>query len=194
MQKEYIHFDGHNFVRYPNSPKRAHRVYFCTTIKKHKIMLHRYIYAKEHGEIPKGFVIHHKNENPLDNSLDNLCLMSKAEHQALHGKLLWEKANAFKKRKMQEKMFANQNWNWHRSEIGRKTMSIRAKKQMSQKRLIVCAECGKEAKVVKNCRARFCSQKCKRRLYRREWNEKHPRYFKDYNRQWHIKNRQKKRV
>ncbi len=47
-------------------------------------LLHRELWEKEHGEIPKGFDVHHKNENKLDNSLENLELISHSEHLKRH--------------------------------------------------------------------------------------------------------------
>lgn len=47
--------------------------------------LHRLIFEKFYNmEIPKGFVVHHKNENKLDNCILNLQLMSLSEHIKLH--------------------------------------------------------------------------------------------------------------
>lgn len=38
------------------------------------------------GEIPKGYVVHHKNENQFDNTPENLELLTITEHSKLHGK------------------------------------------------------------------------------------------------------------
>jgi hypothetical protein len=35
-------------------------------------------------EIPKGWCVHHVNENPHDNTFDNLVLMTLSDHQRLH--------------------------------------------------------------------------------------------------------------
>ena len=53
--------------------------------------LHRLIYEDHYGEIPDGYMVHHKNENKLDNRIDNLELMSHEEHSAYHskGKQYW---------------------------------------------------------------------------------------------------------
>lgn len=45
---------------------------------------HRWVWEKRHGPIPKGFVIHHKDGNKLNNKLRNLELMSRGEHQKAH--------------------------------------------------------------------------------------------------------------
>ena len=41
------------------------------------------------GPLPKGWVVHHKDLNPLNDSLDNLVRMTRSEHNALHLKLLY---------------------------------------------------------------------------------------------------------
>ena len=46
--------------------------------------LHRYIYEQYNGPIPKGYIVHHKNEDKLDNSPKNLIMMTRGEHTKLH--------------------------------------------------------------------------------------------------------------
>ncbi|MBT3582788.1 HNH endonuclease [Candidatus Woesearchaeota archaeon] len=48
------------------------------------ILEHRFIWEQSNGEIPKGFQIHHINENKQDNRIENLQLLSNSEHQKLH--------------------------------------------------------------------------------------------------------------
>jgi len=45
---------------------------------------HRYLWEKANGPIPKDSVIHHINGNKLDNQLENLQLLNRSEHAALH--------------------------------------------------------------------------------------------------------------
>jgi len=49
-------------------------------------LLHRYIYTKYNGPIPKGYIVHHDNENKLDNTPKNLIAMTPGEHKRLHKK------------------------------------------------------------------------------------------------------------
>lgn len=47
--------------------------------------IHRAIYAYYFGEVPqKNFDIHHVDENPDNNAIENLRLMTKSEHMKLH--------------------------------------------------------------------------------------------------------------
>jgi len=55
-------------------------------IKGKRILEHRHIWEKKHGNIPKGYTIHHINRDKLDNRLDNLQLLSLSEHLKIHYK------------------------------------------------------------------------------------------------------------
>lgn len=45
---------------------------------------HRVVWEQAHGPIPAGYHVHHIDENPANNSLENLRLVSMAEHRRLH--------------------------------------------------------------------------------------------------------------
>jgi len=47
-------------------------------------LLHRYIWTKFMGPIPKNHVIHHLDLKPLNNDLYNLCCMSRSHHTLYH--------------------------------------------------------------------------------------------------------------
>lgn len=46
--------------------------------------VHRIVYEEAYGPIPDTLVIHHKNGDKLDNSLDNLELMTMRQHRLFH--------------------------------------------------------------------------------------------------------------
>lgn len=48
-------------------------------------LLHRAIWKVHFGPIPEGFHVHHVDEDPGNNQLDNLRIMSPAAHNAEHG-------------------------------------------------------------------------------------------------------------
>jgi len=48
---------------------------------------HRRVWEDAHGPIPDGYVVHHLNEDKLDNRLDNLCLMRRGDHGELHNRM-----------------------------------------------------------------------------------------------------------
>jgi hypothetical protein len=49
-------------------------------------IVHREVYKKNYGDIPKNYEIHHINKNKYDNRPQNLVALSKREHRQLHKK------------------------------------------------------------------------------------------------------------
>ena len=47
---------------------------------------HRFVWMLNHGKIPEGYVIHHKNGDKLDNRIENLECVKDSEHRQLHGR------------------------------------------------------------------------------------------------------------
>jgi|GEM_PF-3410701 len=45
---------------------------------------HILVWEAAHGPLPEGWVIHHKNGDPLDNTLENLQAMPRGTHTSLH--------------------------------------------------------------------------------------------------------------
>lgn len=58
--------------------------YRVTTVGGTRDGEHRHVWRQANGPIPRGFVVHHRNEDKTDNRLDNLELMTRAEHARLH--------------------------------------------------------------------------------------------------------------
>lgn len=48
------------------------------------IWIHRLEWMRNYGEIPKGLIIHHKDENKLNWNINNLELLTRAEHVLKH--------------------------------------------------------------------------------------------------------------
>ena len=82
IKADFVDFDGVRYYRYPDSPRHDRRCYYWS--KSHKA-LHRAVWEKAHGRLPDGCVVHHKNGDTLDNSIENLECLSKSEHSMLHG-------------------------------------------------------------------------------------------------------------
>lgn len=58
--------------------------YKIIQISGRKYREHRYVWLQAYGSIPKGYIVHHRNGIKLDNTLKNLQLMTRTEHQKYH--------------------------------------------------------------------------------------------------------------
>jgi hypothetical protein len=54
------------------------------TVDGKSVYEHRVVWERTHGPIPRGFHIHHKDENPLNNALNNLECLPHGVHTAHH--------------------------------------------------------------------------------------------------------------
>lgn len=54
----------------------------CTTGDRH--LLHRKVWEDTYGPIPPGYDVHHLDHNKLNNDIENLRLLTKADHARLH--------------------------------------------------------------------------------------------------------------
>ncbi len=97
----------------------------------------RYLQRKE--------VVHHINENKLDNRVENLKLFSLSEHGRFHMKGR-KNALGFK----------------HSEESKRKMSNIRTDKKLKIPRILICKTCNIEFKTFPFNKNRvYCSNKCK---------------------------------
>lgn len=121
-----------------------------------KKLLHRMIWEHYKGPIPKGHVIHHKNGNKMNNTIENLECMSHAEHCRLH-RLKESETVSKRMSKHSEKLHQ-----WHRSEEGKESLANKARKQFENRPLrpCVCCECGKEFLSKHTVPTKFCSKSC----------------------------------
>ena len=84
-----------------------------------RIRAHRWVWQQHHGEIPKGYHIHHKDDDKSNNEIENLMLLSRADHMKEHCKDENEK-EIRRKRLDSIRPLAHA---WLRSEEGRKKQS-----------------------------------------------------------------------
>lgn len=129
--------------------------------------LHRFVWLCERGEIPKGFQIHHIDNNKENNDISNLMLVSVKRHRSLHEKPKFSEESRQVLRDNINKNREKLN-KYHSSEEGRKQKSETAKKlwaegKMTKPNTYICEICGKEyIRRSKPANHRFCSYECQR--------------------------------
>lgn len=61
-----------------------HDGYVRKLVKGRRKFEHIEVWEKENGPVPPGMIVHHKDENKRNNSIENLQLMTRLEHNRLH--------------------------------------------------------------------------------------------------------------
>lgn len=148
--------------------KDANTGYYLSTKKigNSRIRLHRYIWQKYNGEIPKGYDIHHIDHNKDNNEINNLELLVREEHKARHGHELSDEMREFYRKNLNEKARPKAS-EWHKSKEGREWHKEQYKKTLGKifnsenYKTFKCENCGKEFKTIHNGKNRFCSNNCK---------------------------------
>ncbi len=131
-----------------------------------RIRAHQWVWKCHHTMIPKGYHIHHKNEDKSDNRIENLELIEQSRHLKLHMddrlkdpiQLQKIKDNCAKIRPMTKA--------WHASEEGKAWHKLHALKigfGQNPLRAYICDQCQKsyQSKVPGDNGTRFCSNNCK---------------------------------
>ena len=130
--------------------------------RRYPMRAHVYVWQKHYGEIPKGYEVHHKDEDPSNNDISNLMLLSRSAHAKLHGT---ENALTARDIMLTKALPAAVAWHksedakdWHKDHYEDSTRAIWTAPVTS-----VCEYCGKEYSTVhaKATTSRFCSNKCK---------------------------------
>lgn len=149
---KYITYDGLNFCR---DDKTGY--YLNSTIRKR---LHRYVWEKEVGTIPKGCQIHHINGDKSDNSIENLAILTASGHQRLH----WREQKRKETAKENIEVARPYAIAWHKSDAGREWHSKQATGRKPKRVTKKCEVCGKQFQGTKL--QMFCSNACKAKFRR----------------------------
>jgi hypothetical protein len=156
-----VFYKGYRYRRYPDSPRRNHRVYYQRRVPWGVWYLHRDIWLDTHPgeEIPEGWHIHHKDEDPFNNDPSNLELLSPAEHNTVHpGDQCWEDEHLLDHLDRIRPLAAE----WHRSEEGHAWHVQHAKDVFGKREPLAsrpCDSCGAEFEPWRD-NARYCSRRC----------------------------------
>lgn len=151
MEKETIEYKGQKYHRYPNSSRRQLRFYFWrhSKWKEAPQALHREIWKDNFGDIPKGFVVHHKDDNTLNNDISNLELLSNSKHHSLH-------------------MMKPEKREWSRQHMAKVARQCKDNVKYIQgpPQKANCVICGKEFTYTVRVGAKYCSSNCACKAYR----------------------------
>lgn len=157
-----IEYDGLRFVR-------NDRTGYYLNSKTGK-RLHRYVWEKYNGEIPKGYDVHHIDHDKNNNDISNLRMMTQCEHMRLHGSELTEEQKQRKRDNLTENARPKAS-EWHKSKEGiewHKTHGRQVAEHMEEREYI-CENCGKTFSAKPFGKNRFCCNACKS-AYRRKQN------------------------
>ena len=153
--KKYAFFDGLRFCR---DEKTGY--YLNSTIRKR---LHRYVFEKMHGEIPKGYHVHHADHNKENNEPDNLMLLTGSQHEKLHGLEMTEEERAWCRNNIIENAVpAAKEWHntsegseWHKKHYESMKDALHARETKQ------CKQCGKTFNGTIKKTNVFCSNACR---------------------------------
>ena len=164
VEHEVVVYNGVRFYRYPNSKSYTGRHYFTPGFKRKKGIdwLHRQIWKDQHGDIPNGYHIHHKDGNTLNNDISNLEAIEGRKHLEYHWKFKSVKTQQWLLKHIEDIRPAASNW--HRSDEGREWHRVLGKLSWQNRDLVanVCEWCGEtyETPITRE-NIRFCSKRCK---------------------------------
>src|SRR6185295_18972098 len=131
--------------------------YWISTSAK-KIRAHVWVWERHNGRRPKGFHVHHKDENKSNNDISNLEIIEAQKHMALH--------MSAPERKQQSSKLAEKirplTKAWHASEDGRRWHKEQGIEGWLKRKSFVgkCNQCSMEFSS-KTYHQDFCSNKCK---------------------------------
>lgn len=124
--------------------------------------LHVVVFETFNGKVPKGFHVHHMDENTANNDIDNLGLLPGRDHCKLH---MAKRDPALMRAIMDNARKYASEWHgspegieWHKKQ-GSETLQRLAKEKVKK----FCEECGKEYEcpISRASASKFCSNNCK---------------------------------
>lgn len=169
LLENQVVYDGLTFTRDANTG------YYLSAkpINGKRVRLHRYVWCKYNGEIPKGVDVHHKDEDKENNDISNLMLITSSKHNSFHsGERIYSNYEEERQKFLDRTQEKAKEWHssedghdWHREHA----QSTIVKSATDKTECAVCLVCGTHYKTSKSRigKAMFCSKKCKAK-YRRD--------------------------
>ena len=125
--------------------------------------LHRVVWSYHHGSIPPGYEIHHKDEDRSNNQIENLEILERSKHRAMHAAKESSKAKA--RRNIRKGVDAARKWHgspegikWHKQQYQR------IKDKLHITKTEACGFCGEVVEMGNT--GKYCSNKCRQAAYR----------------------------
>lgn len=135
--------------------------------QRHGKRLHREVWKFYNGDIPKGFHVHHIDEDRTNNQIENLELLEGKEHLLQHAGTESRRENG----RRAIKMAIEKAPEWHKSKEGYKWHSEHGKKIWENRKphTFKCDMCGKEfeSMTMTMTGRHFCHPNCKAKHLRR---------------------------
>lgn len=109
-----------------------------------RIRLHRYVWQYYNGSIPKGMVVHHKDEDKSNNDITNLELQTLSQHSRLHANDRVKKNYTEIIANLKEKALPKAI-EWHKSELAKEFHRKLAEISINvvEKKEYICQNCGR---------------------------------------------------
>jgi len=159
MAEKYQWYNGIRFTRDDETG-----YYLNSTIHKR---MHVYVWECIHGNIPKGYEVHHKDLDRSNNTIENLQLLTSHEHKLIHAEMLTDEQREWRRNNLAINARPKAS-EWHKSEEGRAWHKEHMKNcQESLHRRIEkpCINCGKV--FLGEIKSKYCCNNCKS-AYRRK--------------------------
>lgn len=165
-----VRFMGVIYRRYPLAKQSSDRNYFRAgrgDVYKGRSYLHRDLWIAQHGPIPDGYEVDHRDGNPLNNDVSNLQLLTIDEHREKSypgwcesAKCRWDAMPPERRQAMWDAAAE-----WHRSDAGREWHRHHGRNVAAAMPHVdrTCDRCGAVYCVKENVSkwGKFCSNKCR---------------------------------
>lgn len=172
---DYIIYDGIYFYKETVSGYYLGNVTLPGRKRRYPMRLHVYVWQKYNGDIPKGYHVHHKDENKDNNDISNLELLKAYDHLSYHAN---EESNLESCRRNMNEVVRPAAIAWHKSEDAKgfhESHYQNVTKEIWMEPVTKkCEFCGKEYTTnhAKAKTSKYCSNNCKAAARRKNGADK----------------------